>query len=319
MRLTAIVPATDRPASLAECVTAIRHARQSPDELIVVESPGRLGAAAARNAGAARAGGDVLVFVDADVVVHHDAFQRIREAFRARADLTAVFGSYDDAPRAGGTVSRFRNLLHHHVHHSCAGRVRSFWAGLGAVRREAFLGADGFDERRFPGRPSIEDVDLGLRLAASGALIELDPAIQGTHLKRWRLREMVAVDLLRRGTPWVATLLRTRAGYSELNLSWRHRLSAAAAATAAGAAARRQPRGAAGALAALLALNASFYAVLLRRGGPSLAAGGVLLHLLHHLTSLAALPLGAIAYLREARSDDPERLGSRPAAAIDGS
>ena len=83
--------------------------------------------------------------MDADVAVHADAFRRIRAAFTADPGLTAVFGSYDDDPPALGAVSGFRNLLHYHVHQSSAGPAGTFWAGLGAVRRDAFAEAGGFD------------------------------------------------------------------------------------------------------------------------------------------------------------------------------
>src|SRR3989442_4727279 len=116
--ISAVVPATNAPPTLAMCTDAIRAAEEGPDELIVVEDDSLPGPGAARNAGATRATGDVLVFVDADVVVHRDAFRRIRAAFDSDPDLTAIFGSYDDAPAADGVVSGFRNLLHHHVHSS---------------------------------------------------------------------------------------------------------------------------------------------------------------------------------------------------------
>ena len=42
----------------------------------------------------------------------------------------------------------------------------------------------GFDAERFP-FPSVEDVELGLRLSAQGARIGLDPSVRGKHLKAW--------------------------------------------------------------------------------------------------------------------------------------
>jgi hypothetical protein len=294
-RVSAIVPATNRPPTLAHCVDAIRAAHEPPDELIVVEDAPGSGPAAARNEGARRATGDVLVFVDADVVPHEDAFARIRAAFAADQGLDGVFGSYDDAPPAPGVVAGFRNLLHHHVHQQGAGAVPTFWAGLGALRRDAFESAGGFDWARYP-RASIEDVELGARLSARGARIVLEPALQGTHLKAWTLAEMVRTDFAARGVPWIDLLLTGGVSTTMLNLGWRHRLSALACVAGATALALRRPGAAATALGALVALNAPFYALLARRRGPLEATLGVGLHAVHHLTAVASVPAGVLAF-----------------------
>jgi glycosyltransferase involved in cell wall biosynthesis len=292
--LTAVVPATNAPATLAACLEAIGAAEETPEEVIVAEDG--IGPAAARNDGARRARGDVLVFVDADVLPHRDAFSRIRRAFESRDDLVALFGSYDDAPAAPGVVSTFRNLLHHHVHQEGAGPATTFWAGLGAIRRDAFLEAGGFDAERYH-VPSIEDVDLGTRLSAIGATIELDPLLQGTHLKHWSLGEMIDSDLWQRGVPWIELLLRE--GHSTaLNLGWRHRASAAVSVVAAGALLLGKPRVAAGSLLLLVPLNARFYELLLRRRGPVEAALGVGLHAVHHVTGALSVPVGLVRYLK---------------------
>jgi hypothetical protein len=208
----------------------------------------------------------------------------------------AVFGSYDDQPADPAPVSRFRNLLHHHVHSSSPGPAETFWAGLGAIRRDAFLAAGGFDAASYP-EPAIEDIELGMRLVAGGASIALDPEIRGTHLKRWSLTSMVRTDLLRRGIPWVRLQLESGRSSGALNLGWRHRLSALAAVAALWAAAARRPFSAAAALGSLVALNARFYALLRRQGGMVLAAVGLPLHVLHHLVSVTAAVAGGVAHL----------------------
>ena len=289
--LSAVVPATDAPETLARCVAAIRGAVDPPEQVLVVERAPSPGPAAARNAGADDATGDVLVFVDADVVPHRDAFRRIRAAVDRDREVVAVFGSYDDDPEARALVSGFRNLLHHHVHQTSAGPASTFWAGLGAIRRDAFVDAGGFDADAYD-EPSIEDIELGTRLARVGARIRLDPAIQGTHLKSWTLRQMVATDFHRRGVPWVELLARGDASTSALNLSARHRLSAAASLGAMVAVLAGRPRAALAAVAALVALNVSFYALLARRRGAVHASAAVPLHALHHLTGVAAVPVG---------------------------
>lgn len=293
-RLTAVVPATDSPATLAECLSALRAAGAGAD-LIVVTEPAGEGPAAARNRGADGAAGDVIVFVDADVTVHADALERIRAAFASDPELGAVFGSYDDSPAAPQLVSRFRNLLHHHVHSSSPGPAETFWAGLGAVRREPFVAAGGFDADRFPA-PAVEDIELGRRLRGRGERILLDPEIRGTHLKRWSLAEMVRTDLVARGVPWARMQLEERELSSALNLSPAHRLSALASLAALGAALTRRPRAALAALGAVVALNRSFYELLWRRGGLRLALVGLPLHVLHQLVGVASFLGAALAH-----------------------
>ena len=293
--LSVVIPATDRPASLARCLAAVARSSE-PHEVTVVTAPAGAGPAVARNLGVARGSGEIVVFVDSDVEVHPDALRRLREALERDPRLDAVFGSYDDRPADPAVVSRFRNLLHHHVHVSSPGPAATFWAGLGAIRRDVFEASGGFDEQRYP-RPSIEDIEFGMRLHAAGGRIELEPAARGTHLKTWTLRSMLRTDFADRGAPWVALQLEAGHAAGSLNLTWRQRIAAAAAVTSALAAARRRPRLAVTALLVMAAPNARFYALLARCGGPRLALAGVPLHFAHHLAAAASVPAGLALWL----------------------
>jgi GT2 family glycosyltransferase len=295
--LRVVIPATDQPTTVDRVVLAIEQAASPPEEVIVVDEPAHLVSSAARNRGARRAHGDILVFVDADVEVHADAFTRIRAAFDDDPQLTAVFGAYDDEPAGASLVSDFRNLLHHHVHHQGAGSATTFWTGLGAVRREAFHNTGGFDETL----AWIRDIEFGMRLSRNGGVIVLDPSIQGKHLKRWTLTSMLETDLFRRGVPWLRLILERRADSAALNLSWRHRIGAGASVVLVAALARRNVRLAATALAALSLVDGDFYALLLRRGGPKMLAVGVPLHVLHRLTGVVAVPIAVTGHLLDSR------------------
>jgi glycosyltransferase involved in cell wall biosynthesis len=298
LAFSVIVPATDPRSTLPRCAAAIRTALAPADELIVVTEAPLRGAASARNTGAAEAENEVLVFVDADVEISSDALDRLRRRFSDQPELVAVFGSYDDDPEERDVVSTFRNLLHHHVHHGSAGSVDSFWSGLGAVRRAAFEAVGGFDVA-IP--TSIEDIEFGARLHANAGRIELDPTVQGKHLKRWSLVSMVRTDLRLRGVPWVRLALRGRATTNELNLAWRHRVSAASCVVMVASVIRKRPGTAAASLGVLGALNYRFYRLLARRG-PRYLVSGVCLHVLHHLTSAAALVLGLLSAGRRGTS-----------------
>jgi hypothetical protein len=301
--LSVVIPATDGRTTLPRALEAVRAATTPPEEVIVIEEPLLLSPARARNLGARQATGDVVVFVDADVEVHRDTFSRIRRAFEEDDELVAVFGSYDDDPERHGLVSDFRNLLHHHVHHESAGPASTFWTGLGAIRRDAFLASGGF-EPRFTSA-SLEDVELGMRLARAGRRLLLDPNIQGKHLKRWTLTSMMGTDLVRRGIPWVRLLLMNDMRSTALNLGWRHRVSAGTSGVMLVALLARRPRVAAGAAIVLVSLNQSFYRLLVRKRGWRQGAVAIPLHVLHHLVGIVAVPAGVVLHLRDrdSRSD----------------
>ena len=181
----------------------------------VIRLPGRAnGPAFARNRGAHAARGELLAFIDADVVVHHDTLERLAESFRY-SNVSAVFGAYDEQPAAQGIVSRYRNLMHHYVHTINAGDAETFWAGCGAVRRNVFEVVGGFDEQRYR-QPQIEDIELGHRIRDIGGRVVLDAGIQCTHLKHWSLRGMVMSDIRHRGVPWVELLLEERGNRSRV-------------------------------------------------------------------------------------------------------
>ncbi len=281
--------------SLDECraVAAARNAR-------VVVNPWPSGPASARNLAARTASGDVLVFIDFDVVVARDAIERVAQVFRENPRTSAVFGAYDERPEEPGFVSQYKNLAHSYVHQASAGAARTFWAGFGAVRREAFLSVGGFDERF--DRPSVEDIDLGYRLTAAGHTVRLDPSLRACHLKRWTLGSMVRSDIRDRGIPWTQLILRYGALHDDLNLRRGYRWSIVLAYLALASVAialvdRRFIAVVPLALAGLALLNRRYYEFFYRRRGALFAVGAWCLHTLQHLYNGVSFAAGAALFV----------------------
>ena len=266
----------------------------------VLETGGRLGPAAARNLGARSASGDAVLFVDADVVVHPDAVARVRDALAA-SDVVAVFGSYDDAPPEPGFPSRYMNLRHHFVHHAGAGEASTFWAGLGAVRRAAFVAAGGFDAARYT-RPAIEDIELGYRLRDAGGRIELRPEILGTHLKRWTWRGLLETDVRCRAMPWSRLLAARPAAAADLNVAPAERgravLAAALASTLVAALLGRAPVWLPlVAFALAVRANRALFQFFARHEGVPFALAALLYHQLYYLYSAGCFVLAKLERL----------------------
>jgi GT2 family glycosyltransferase len=242
--LTVVVPVYNGGPKMPRCLDALLASDFQDYEIVVVDdgstdesaslalargvsvlqSGTRAGPAAARNLGASRALGSILLFVDADVVVRRDTLTRLAAHFRAQ-DVAAVFGSYDDAPEAVGFVSQYKNLQHHFVHQHSSAKAETFWAGCGAIRWEAFKAVGGFDERKYR-RPSIEDIELGYRLRRKDFKIILDRELQVTHLKRWTLRSLLRTDIFNRALPWSSLILENEGMINDLNLRVRDRVCA---------------------------------------------------------------------------------------------
>lgn len=314
---TVVVPVHDGGDAFTHCLAALGRSRFQDWEMIVVDdgsgdrsaqmareagadvlrTDGPHGPAAARNLGASRARGAWIFFLDSDCAIHPDALERAAGVVaEAGPDLDALFGSYDDDPAAPDAVSRYRNLLHHHVHHRGHAEASTFWAGCGAVRRVAFEAVGGFNARRYS-RPSIEDIDLGVRLRARGGRIRLVPEIQAKHLKRWTIGGMVRTDALARAAPWTELALRSGGFPRDLNTGLRGRLGMAFSIGSMACLAASPWRPGFLALAAIfgaltVTLDFDLFRLLRQRGGISLALAGVPLHFLHHLAAAAGFTIG---------------------------
>jgi glycosyltransferase involved in cell wall biosynthesis len=271
--------------------------RYSSVRLVAMTAQG--GPGAARNLGVTHASGTYAWFVDSDVVVAADA-ARVLGATIAKTGAAAVIGSYDDRPAAGNFLSQYKNLVHHYYHHRGKSRASTFWAGCGAVERQAFLRLGGFDAARYR-YPSIEDIDLGYRLCDAGGRIVLEPGMQGKHLKEWRFANLVHTEIFRRALPWARLMLDRKDVTDDLNIGRAERARAALTLATIGCV-LALPLGwidvrLVGVMVAiLLAANAGFIAFFVRTKGLLFAGRAFLFHQLYYVYSSAAFAVAMVQH-----------------------
>jgi len=243
LRISVIIPVHNGGEMFRSCLEAIKAADSAPHELIVVvdgatDGSGELakkydarviynstaeGPAAARNKGANSASGDILLFIDADVAIHHSVIRKVMQAFHDYPDVVAIIGSYDESPSASNFLSQYKNLFHHFTHKEAHEKASTFWGACGAIRREVFFEANGFDEKYR--KPSIEDIELGYRLTTNGYRILLLKDLKAKHLKRWDVLSLLKSDYFFRALPWTDLIMKTGHVIDDLNLKVSSRIS----------------------------------------------------------------------------------------------
>lgn len=318
--ISVIVPVYNGGPSFRTCLKSLTAVVRPPDEIIVVadgDTDGsahladrfgvrvlrlakRGGPARARNAGARIAQNDLLFFVDADVAVHADTLDQVRDTFRREPDLAAALGSYDDAPSEANFLSQYKNLLHHFVHQIASEEASTFWGACGAIRHDVFLALGGFDERYR--EPCIEDIELGYRLKQRGHRIRLNKALQVKHLKHWGVISLLKADFFRRALPWTELILRDRQFVNDLNTDRSSRVSVISVYGLLGIlpVAIFWPGflGAAAILMLLLvALNAPVYRYFWKKRGLRFALQSMPWHWFYYFYSGLAFAIGAARYL----------------------
>jgi GT2 family glycosyltransferase len=250
----------------------------------VISNPGApVGPAKGRNTAAHGSTCDVLIFVDADVVVAKDAFQRLLDELESDPQIWAAFGSYDQSPRVKRRAALYANLRHHWVHQNGEREAGTFWTGLGAVRQKIFHSIGGFDEES-----RVEDIDLGARLRRFGGRIRLVPEALGSHCKNWSVLQLWRTDIFLRAIPWAKLLASGDCTDGHLNSAARERQSAVIAylclITVVGSLLSKWFAIAFVAFAcAYIYLNRGLFHLLLRRAGMQPMIAGIMLHWVYHL------------------------------------
>jgi GT2 family glycosyltransferase len=197
-RVSVIVPTADRPDTLRRCLEALGRQTVGGFETIVVDDRGgadpaggnvsrllrseRVGAAAARNLGAAEASRDILLFLDDDLVPKPDLIERHLEAHGERPGGIVV-GHSAPRTRSRNLVSRGSAVWWEDDFRDRADAITTtfvdLFSGNMSIERETFTRLGGFD-RGF-GQLRREDWEFGVRALEAGLRIEYEPSAWADH------------------------------------------------------------------------------------------------------------------------------------------
>lgn len=155
----------------------------------LVELPEQRGASAARNAGAAAAKGEVILFIDADCIVLPDTVTMAAAAAQRSGPEWIVGGTYTLQPYDRGFFGRFQSAFINHFETKRLDAPDYIATHAMVIYAATLRAAGGFPEKFLP---IIEDVEFSHRLRRLGYKLRMDPTILVRHLFNYDLRRSLS-------------------------------------------------------------------------------------------------------------------------------
>ncbi len=217
LTVSVVIPVYNGARTLPRVLDALAAACPPPDEVVIVDDGStddsakiaeargcrvirireNIGAAAAKNRGAAAARSEVLLFIDSDIVIPPDILRHLQNAFQIQR-VDAIVGVLDQNIPTNDFPSQFKNLWmnYSYTRFSTDRDIGLFYTSIAAMYRECFRAAGGFDEG-YRGASIAEDTEFGQRAWGQGIRIRLDPRLAVVHLKHYSLLGVLREDFHR--------------------------------------------------------------------------------------------------------------------------
>jgi glycosyltransferase involved in cell wall biosynthesis len=216
VKFSVVIPNRNGRATLEDTLEAVFAAGYSGLEVIVADDASsdnspqiaarypvkiirqteQRGASSTRNAGAAVGGGEILVFIDSDVIIPPDTFSILAERFRDPG-VSGVIGLLQPLTRYPNLCSQYKNFYMHYTYLRLPREVSVFYTSLAAIRRDVFEECGGFDASYRSA--TIEDMEFGVRLTGRGHKILLEKKLQVEHNRYYSLLSLLKTGFRRAG------------------------------------------------------------------------------------------------------------------------
>lgn len=200
-----IIPVKNGSKTLAQCLQSVLNSDYNNFEIIVVDDHSNddsveiakkyvckvfkleksVGANSARNYGAKNSDGEILIFIDSDIVINYNTVSLIVEAIQ-KEGFDAVVGVYTAKHRNENLVSQYKNLWIRYSYIKSPAAIDWLFGSISGIRKVAFEKVGGFDVNLLAHKGS-DDIELGKRFAQANLKIVLKPEIEVEHLKNYKL------------------------------------------------------------------------------------------------------------------------------------
>ncbi len=227
MEISLIIPTKDRQSTLKNCLDSLQVSQLPRFEVIVVDDCSQQnvsdlvkayghkivrldkpsGAWHARNRGAQEATGDILVFIDSDMIIPPDGLPKIHRFF-SQNNYAALSGINSCPQDSENFATRYKSLWMHYSYLCSPQNFDWFVSGIGAVKKDVFFRLKGFDTS-FITQIGGGDLEFGRRLKDAGLNVFLDKELQGNHLKQFTVLSLIKNDF-NRSKGWFQLILKKK-------------------------------------------------------------------------------------------------------------
>ena len=190
-----------------DCSTdnTIEVLKNYPVRIVQMEKNG--GPARARNRGVREAKGDIIFFLDSDVIVMDGTVREVMEYFHRSDSAQCVIGVCTTEPLNKGFVPRYMAMFEYiHLLGARDNRVSVFAPRCGAIKKDLFLKVGGYDES-YKGA-DVEDFELARRINKTDSII-LNPNMRVRHQFVNNFGEAVK-NYFKRAVMWIHLFLKDR-------------------------------------------------------------------------------------------------------------
>jgi glycosyltransferase involved in cell wall biosynthesis len=164
----------------------------------IIRSEEVMGPAAGRNRGAELASGDILIFIDSDVIVPHNTIDIVDKAIN-EGEADALIGVYSPKLRFRDYASNYKNLYQYYTYGFLPEHktVPNFCSSLAVIKKKVFDELHGYDENF--GLKVCEDTEFGERIAIDYKLYSCKE-LEFEHVKHYTYSQVLKTDFARAGS-----------------------------------------------------------------------------------------------------------------------